>query len=256
MKKIGVISDTHGLLRPEVKESLKDCDAILHAGDINKPELLDELREIAPVRAVCGNADETWAEVEGLAMTTELTLFGLKIAMAHTKKAARDVAADSDIIITGHTHKYEEKTEGAQLWLNPGTCGPVRRSSPITLAIIETEGDGTFRVERIDIPHPEETKKSSGDKEPDGKSEGKSSGRKEKAEKKKSTRSSRGKGEETASKNLVQSVIRDVNAGTPIPKIAQKRGISEDLAEEICRLYVTHQGIDAEGVIQKMKQRA
>ncbi len=239
MNKIGVISDTHGLLRPEVKESLKDCDAILHAGDIDKPELLDELREIAPVRAVCGNADESWAAKEGIDQVTSLTLFGLKIGMAHTKKAARDVAEDSDIIITGHTHKYEEKIASGKLWLNPGTCGQVRRSAPITLALIETTGDGTYKIEKVDISQTEE-KKDTERKSSSKKSSDKKSSRKRKTK------------EPPVTKDLVEKVIKEVNAGTPVPKIAEKLDISEDLAEEICRLYITHHGIDAEGVLGKM----
>ncbi len=242
MKKIGVISDTHGLLRPEVKEGLKDCDAILHAGDINRPELLDELREIAPVRAVSGNADEAWAEIEGLEPTARLTLFGLEIAMAHTKKAARPVVAGSDIIITGHTHKYEEKEADGQLWLNPGTCGPVRRSSPITMAVIATEEDGSYQVEQIIIPHPEEKKssdkKSSAKKDADKKST------------KKTTRKKKSK--EDVTTDLIAEVIRGVNTGIPVPQIAENLDISEDLAGEISLLYVNNQGIDAEGILKKM----
>ncbi len=267
MNKIGVISDTHGLLRPEVKESLQDCDAILHAGDINQPELLDELREIAPVRAVCGNADESWAEAEGIAQVTSLNLFGLNIGMAHTKKAARSVAEDSDIIITGHTHKYEEKIADGKLWLNPGTCGPVRRSAPITLAVIETTGDGTYRIVKVDIPQSEEKKgsdkknssKKSSDREEAaarsaeekaaGKNEKKSSPKKESSKKnarKKKTKNA------PVTKDLIGRVVGDVNTGIPVSGIADKEEISEDLAEEIRRLYVTHQGIDAEGILQKM----
>ncbi len=179
MRKIGVLSDTHGLLRPEVKEQLRDCDAILHAGDIDKPELLDELRECAPVRAVCGNADESWAAMEGLELTTSLDLFGLKFYMSHMKKHIEKGIEDRDIIITGHTHKYEEKIVKGQLWLNPGTCGPCRVSSPITIAIIATEGDGSFQVQKIDLPHSEEEKKSAEKKSSHKKSSQKSSHKKE-----------------------------------------------------------------------------
>ncbi len=281
MKRIGIISDTHGLLRPEVKQSLKDCEAILHAGDINKPELLDELREIAPVRAVCGNADESWAESEGIALTTSLTLFGLQIGMAHTKKAARSVSEGCDIIITGHTHKYEEKTTDGQLWLNPGTCGPVRRSAPITLAVIETEGDGTFQVVKIEIPQPED-KKNSDKKNSDKKnSDKKNSGKKESAARaseeksggeskktaqknsnanksaennesvKKSSRKKKTK-EPPVTKDLIEKVIMDVNEGIPACDIAKRYEISENTAEKIRWYYIENHGIDAEGVLSKI----
>ncbi len=247
MKKIGIISDTHGLLRPEVKENLAGCDAILHAGDIDKPELLDELREIAPVRAVCGNADSSWAEMESLAATADLTLFGLRIYMAHTKKQIRVPASDYDLIITGHSHKYDEKQEKEHLWLNPGTCGPRRRSNPLTIAIVETEEDGTFEVKKIEIV-PSEDKKDSG-KKSSGK-EGEGSSKKDAGKKSSGKRKTK---DPEVTTDLIGDVISDVNAGTPVDAIAQRRGISEELAEEICRLYVTHQGIDAEGVLNKMK---
>ncbi len=239
MKKIGVISDTHGILRPEVKENLRDCDAIFHAGDIDKPQILDELREIAPVRAVCGNADTSWAQMESLASYTELDLFGLRIGMAHTKKQVRGDVSDFDIIITGHTHKYDEKKAGGQLWLNPGCCGPQKRSNPLTMAIIETEGDGTYQIKKIEIVPPKEKKSS----------EKKSSDKKDSAKKTSGKKKTK---DPEVTVELISSVISDVNAGTSIQNIAQRRGISEDLAAQICRLYVTHQGIDAAGVLDKM----
>ncbi len=240
MKRIAILADTHGLLRPEVLEYLKDCDVILHAGDINKPELLNQMREYAPLRAVCGNADETWAEIESLPKTARFTLFGLKFYLIHSKKQISEDLSDRDIIISGHTHKYEEKIVDGQLWLNPGSCGPRRRTMPITMAILETEEDGTYTIQKIDIPHPDEkTNAGKTEKKGSGKSDGKTSSESSPAE------------DPEVTKELTAAVIREIHAGKSVEKIAQNHGMSMDLAEELCRLYLTHPGINADGVYEK-----
>ena len=84
MKKIGIISDTHGLLRPEILGILKGCDCIIHAGDVNKPEILDTLRMMGSIYVVRGNNDKDWAE--GMAKTLHFTIEGVKFFMTHNKK--------------------------------------------------------------------------------------------------------------------------------------------------------------------------
>lgn len=118
MHKIGVISDTHGMLRAEVTEALQGCELILHGGDINKQSILDELNEIAPVRAVRGNNDKEWAE--DLPKTITLDVCGLRVFMVHNKKEIPGDLPETDLVIYGHSHKYEEKTAGGIQYLNPG----------------------------------------------------------------------------------------------------------------------------------------
>lgn len=149
--KIGVLSDTHGLLRPEIERLLEGCEWILHAGDINRQEILDKLKETAPVYAVKGNNDKEWAEY--LPKTQLLHLYGKKIFMVHNKKEIPKDLEGIDIIIYGHSHKYEEKRVGGQLWLNPGSCGPRRFTQPITMAVLEIREDGSVMVRKHDIPH-------------------------------------------------------------------------------------------------------
>ena len=150
MGRIGVISDTHGLLREEVKEQLKGCQAILHAGDINRPELLEELAQIAEVYAVRGNADKgDWADA--LPETLRIAFSGLKIFMIHNKKMIREDILDADLVIFGHSHKYEEFAQGKQRWLNPGSCGGRRFSLPVNMAVITLEKNGTFQIRKIDL---------------------------------------------------------------------------------------------------------
>ena len=148
--RIAIISDTHGLLRPEVKEILKECSCIIHAGDINRESILEELREYGTLYVIRGNNDKgPWAEE--LPEHLEFEICGVRFYMVHNKKHLMSYSAgDPDVIIFGHSHKYHhEKTDGI-LWLNPGSCGKRRFDLPITMAVMEV-ADGNYSVERIDI---------------------------------------------------------------------------------------------------------
>ena len=148
-KRVGIISDTHGLLRPEVLDILKNCDCILHAGDVNKPEILDTLRLIGNIYVVRGNNDKDWAE--GLAQTLTFSIEGVKFFMVHNKKDVAWELGDTDIVVFGHSHKYLEKTVDGRLWLNPGSCGKRRFDQEITMAVMDIE-DGRYTVEKVVIP--------------------------------------------------------------------------------------------------------
>lgn len=106
-EKIGIISDTHGLLRPEVLEILKDCKYILHAGDVNKDEILNVLRSMGNLYVVRGNNDKDWAE--NLRISLNFTIGGVKFFMVHNKKDVTWDLDDTQVVIFGHTHKYFEK---------------------------------------------------------------------------------------------------------------------------------------------------
>ena len=149
MHRIGIISDTHGLLRPEVAEVLKDCEAILHAGDVTNAGVLDELNEIAPLHAVCGNCDKWW--VNDLPDTLFVELYGLRFFVIHDRDHIPKNLKDVDIIVFGHSHDYEEKYVNNVFMLNPGSCGPKRFTKPITFAVLEVEEDRSFRVQKYVI---------------------------------------------------------------------------------------------------------
>ena len=153
MIRIGVLSDTHGLLRPEVMDQLQGCRAILHGGDINKQEILDRLGEIAPVYVVRGNNDKEWAEYIPDTLLEEVC--GLRIFMVHNKKYIPGDLGDVDLVIYGHSHRYEDKVVEGIRFLNPGSCGPRRFHQEITLAILHIREDGTYEIQKISIPHPE-----------------------------------------------------------------------------------------------------
>lgn len=222
--RIGVISDTHGLLREEVRAVLKGCDVILHGGDVDSRNILEELEKIAPLHVVRGNMDEY--SLPGLPESLKVQIGGLRFFLIHDRAKIREDLSDRDIVIFGHSHRYEETRNGEQLWLNPGSCGPKRFFLPVTMAVLEVGEDGSLCVERIEI-----SAKS-------GASQGLEAGE-----------SGRGKMDR---RELVKAVMKDMSRGKTTSAIAERYGISRELAEQICRLYVTHPGIDAEGIINKM----
>lgn len=227
MHKIGIISDTHGLLRPEVAEVLKGCEAVLHGGDINNCRILEELSGIAPTYAVRGNNDKEWAKE--LPETLRVELFGIRFFMVHNKKYIPKDLKDIDMIVYGHSHKYEEKDEGGIFRLNPGSCGPRRFTQPITFAVIEVGEEGTWRVEKIEIPHVQKNSVLKDEK-----------------------RLREEQLKDRDMKHIVKSVMRDTDKGIPVAEIAVRSNIDEELAEQICRLYLTHPGVSADGIMGKM----
>ena len=230
MKWIGVLSDTHGKLRDEVAEILRGCDVILHAGDINIPEVMERLQEIAPLYIVRGNADKEWAE--GLPESLSEEICGLRVFMVHNKKHMPEEMENYDLVVFGHSHKYEERRQGACLYLNPGSCGPRRFSQPVTMAVLEVE-NGEIRVIRKDII--QETQRTAD----------KRSGRKAAEEMGKEA------GQQFFAERL-HLILRDVDRGRSVSEIVAKHEMAEETAEQICRLYLTHPGIDAAGVMDKM----
>ena len=148
--KIAILSDTHGLLRPEVMEYLQTVDAILHGGDINRQSLVDELRQYAPLYVVRGNNDKDWAEAIPHDLT--VTLGGVTFFMVHNKKEVPADLPGVDVVVFGHSHKYMQQEQDGVLWLNPGSCGPRRFHQEITMMLVKV-ADGRITVDKITIPH-------------------------------------------------------------------------------------------------------
>jgi hypothetical protein len=140
--RIGVISDTHGLLRPEAVRALRGVELILHAGDIGKPEVLDGLRAIAPVVAIRGNNDNgTWARA---LPATEVALVGAAAFYLVHDVAELDLdpaAARFAAVISGHSHRPSQSVRDGVLYLNPGSAGPRRFSLPVSLATLTVRGE-------------------------------------------------------------------------------------------------------------------
>jgi putative phosphoesterase len=141
--RIGIISDTHGLLRPEAEKHLAGVDHIIHGGDIGRPDVLVTLRRIAPVTAIRGNVDiGDWAR--DFADTERVRLGGRVVYALHDLKTLRidPVAEGIDMIVSGHSHKAAVETKDGVLYLNPGSAGPRRFKLPITLATLDIGPSG------------------------------------------------------------------------------------------------------------------
>ena len=149
--KIGIISDTHGLLRPEAVERLAGVHHIIHAGDIGRPEVIADLRKIAPITAVRGNIDkDEWAAAYP---QTEFVKLGGKVFYVLHNLAELDLdpaAAGIDVVVSGHSHRPKIETVDGVVYLNPGSAGPRRFSLPIALATLELSGD-TIRPCILDV---------------------------------------------------------------------------------------------------------
>ena len=222
--RIGVISDTHGLLRPQVIGHLAGCDAILHGGDIDNQSLLDALSKLAPLYAVRGNCDKKWAE--NIPKKQNIEICGLRIFMTHRKTDIPAFIKDAKLVVFGHTHKYEVESRNGIMYLNPGSCGPGRFNLPVTMAVIHIRLDATFWIEKIEIPpntmalsDQDEADKLVLSKDPKG---------------------------------LIEKVMADIDKGKGSVSIANKYGISIELTETISRMYLTHPGVNAEGILTKM----
>lgn len=212
--KIGVLSDTHGLLRQEVLDHLAGCDAILHGGDINNEGILRTLQSVAPVHVVRGNNDREWAE--HLPASLDFELAGIRVFMTHKKADLPADLSPYDLAVYGHSHRYEETRLGRTVLLNPGSCGPRRFNQAITCAMVAVE-NGKISVTRIDIEHrpPKKTVL------PDIKS-------------------------------MVETVMKETARGRTVFEIASRRGWDAALVAQIARLYVTHPGVTADGILGKM----
>jgi uncharacterized protein len=141
--RIGVISDTHGLLRLEAERLLAGVDHIIHGGDIGNPDIVPALRRIAPVTAIRGNVDAgDWAAE--FADTELVNLAGRSIYVLHDLNTLRiDPAARGiDVVVSGHSHMPKVQTTGRVLYLNPGSAGRRRFKLPITLATVDVGPDG------------------------------------------------------------------------------------------------------------------
>ena len=140
--KIGVVSDTHGLLRPEVAPALKGVDQILHLGDVGKISILDELSRIAPVTAIRGNVDRE-GRCAKLPETDVVLIEGYYIYMLHDLKSLHldPAAAKFAAVLSGHTHVPNYASKKGVLYFNPGSCGPRRFDLPVTIGLLAIKND-------------------------------------------------------------------------------------------------------------------
>jgi hypothetical protein len=147
----GVISDTHGLLRPEAVEALRGSDRILHAGDVGNPKILEALAQIAPVTAIRGNVDTaSWARA--LSETEAVEAGGVSIYMLHDlgRIDLKPEAAGFRVVVYGHSHQPKIEEKNGVLYFNPGSAGPCRFDLPVSLGKLMIEA-GKVRAELVKL---------------------------------------------------------------------------------------------------------
>lgn len=145
---IGLISDTHGLLRPEVFDVFAGVEHIIHAGDVGDPDILDDLASIAPVTAVWGNTDG-WEISSRVPEVARVDLGGVRFTVVHGHQFGRPTGArvaaaypDSGAVVFGHSHLPEDEKVGGVLAVNPGSAGPRRFALPVTVALLTITPSG------------------------------------------------------------------------------------------------------------------
>ena len=218
--RIGILSDTHGLLRDEVVKALDGVDHIIHAGDIDRKEVIDLLVSIAPVTVVRGNADKDWAE--HIPMTASIDLSGKRFYVIHNKAKIESDLSGYDVVVYGHSHKYSYTEKDGQIWFNPGCCGKRKPGQEISLAIAEITGEDII-FEKVVIDNSGPVIDSS-----------------------------------SLPKNIdsiIRKAMKLTDKGKGAEDIARSYNISPALADDICRMYLTHPGIDVAGILQRIEGR-
>jgi putative phosphoesterase len=151
--RVGIISDTHGLLRPEAVKALQGSNFIVHAGDIGAPEILDRLRDIAPVTAVRGNVDrDGWAQQ--IPETNVLEVGGVTLYVLHDlhQLDLKPEAAGFAAVVSGHSHVPVQQTENGVLYFNPGSAGPRRFHLPVSVGkIVVSRGRLKAEIVELDV---------------------------------------------------------------------------------------------------------
>ncbi len=150
--KLGIVSDTHGLLRPEVAPALEGVDQILHVGDVGKISILDELAKIAPVTAIRGNVDRE-GPCAKLPETEVVLAEGRYIYMLHDLKTIHldPAAAKFAAVLHGHTHVPNFYTKKGVLYFNPGSCGPRRFELPVTIGLLTVGAEGELEAKVVTL---------------------------------------------------------------------------------------------------------
>ena len=232
-----VISDTHGLLRPEVERVIQTCDVVIHAGDFDSQMLYHKLNVSQPLYGVRGNNDGYWAKQ--LPKIRRFCLGGVSFLAVHDQADVPADLQDVQVVIFGHSHMYYQQERDGRLWLNPGSCGRRRFNQDITLAVLNIE-DGKWSVNRIDIAHESGTSC--------GKSGVKNAG------------SGIGRHmeripmpDEKDLLKVITQIMKRMDKGQDVTKIAGDMKIDPGFAEQICRIRVTHPGVTAHGILDKVE---
>jgi putative phosphoesterase len=218
--KIAIISDTHSLLREEIIEKIKECELIIHAGDIASMETMEKLEALGTSYFVRGNADKgSWAE--SVPEQLDIDIYGVKIYIIHNRKQIKDDVSEKDIVIYGHSHKYMEEYKNNVCYFNPGSCGPRRFHQEITMAILTIDDENkSYSFEKIDLSP--------------------------------ILNAESGKLPDKDMAKLIGNIVKQMNKGCAVEDIAKKNRIDVDLVNQILQIYTTHQGIDIQGIMDRL----
>lgn len=149
MKRIAIISDSHGLLQDQVKNELHKADYIIHAGDVDTPDIVEYMRQCCETYVVRGNNDKDWAK--DLPESLFFTIEGVRFFLVHDKKDIPKDLNHVDVVIYGHSHQYSAETVNGVLFLNPGYCGKKRFLLQLSMCRMTVE-EGHYEYEKIVIP--------------------------------------------------------------------------------------------------------
>lgn len=240
--KIAIISDTHGKLKEDIAALLKDYDQILHAGDLDTQDMYERIRGLGPaVAAVRGNCD-WWAYGDILPPFRSMTFQGIRIFMTHRPQDVRSfMNRDHDIVICGHTHCYRDETVGAVRYVNPGSVSEPRDGERGFLEL--KIGENGYSLRHILPDHIAS--------EPPGVTDVKG-GRisvlpTDPVNITKLCEYCNGE-----PLRMVKNIMKLTDRGKDIDTVSERLAVPKELVERIVRLYLTHPGIDADGVLNKM----
>lgn len=236
--KILVMSDTHGLLRPQVREMLGECDAVIHCGDYHTQNIVEEIktsvRADIPIFLIRGNNDGGWAG--DLPDSLEFVLGGVKFYAVHDKKDLPGNLGDNQVILFGHSHRYLEEWRDGRLYLNPGSCGRRRFRLDITAAFLYLE-EGKISVEKMEIP--DRTAADAAGARSEGSHECSPNGGTMKLP--------------VDLSGTIRNIMKRMDKGQQVDKISRDLKLESDFVEDVCRIRVTHPGVSAEGILNKME---
>ncbi len=243
-----VISDTHGLLRPEVESVIQSCDVIIHGGDFDSQMVYHKLNVRQPLYAVRGNNDGYWAEQ--LPLIRRFCLGDVSFLLVHDQEDVPADLQDVRVVIFGHSHRYCQQEREGRLWLNPGSCGYRRFHLPLSMAVM-TIRDGMFSVAPVWLdggPKEEDALPPAVSRESTGTEKTELSRRQGILE-----RVGRARSADRDRLFLIAKIMRFMKRGDPVEWVAGNLKTESGFVEQVYRIVLTHPGIDARQVMDKME---
>lgn len=238
-----VVSDTHGLLRPEVERVIESCDVVIHAGDFDNQMVYHKLAVKQPLYGVRGNNDGSWAA--GLPLVRRFELGGVRFIMAHDRSDIPMALGGEQVVVFGHSHMVYREAEEGRLWLNPGSCGYKRFTLPLSLAVMTIQ-DQKVKTEIVWLD--------------EGQEKGAENGAGKLLENQQAGVPADGPGESRPQKDrsrdelfLIARIMRLMKRGEPVSWVARNVKSDPEFVEAVFRICVTHPGADARQILDKLE---